>query len=178
MSVREEIVAALAEQRQRIETWYRRLSAEELTRPVTTSEVEGGEMWAAKDHLAHLLGTERFFQGALKRMAAGAEDPLGFYTAIGSDDRAATRKLINESNERSAAKYRGEPAEAIFGRFDETRAATLALLASFDDNHLQQQVPHSHFGDGTVAALFQTIAGHGHMHMDWLANAHHAPQVS
>lgn len=171
MTTREEITKELAAQRERIERWYHTLSAEDLTHPLTPSEVEDGQMWSAKDHLAHVLGTERFFQGVVKRAIAGAEDPCGFYTATGSDEPEPRRALINRSNEQAAAKYRDEPAESIFGRFEGTRAATLDLLASIDDARLGQTVPHSPFGDHSIGALFHTIAGHGGMHMDWLAKA-------
>lgn len=171
MTTREEITKELAAQRERIERWYHTLSAEELTRPLTPSEVEDGHMWSAKDHLAHVLGTERFFQGAVKRALAGADDPCGFYTATGSDESEPRRALINTANEQAAAKYRDEPAETIFGRFDGTRAATLALLDSIDDARLAETVPHSPFGDHTIGALFLTVAFHGGMHMDWLAKA-------
>ncbi len=171
MITRDQITTDLAAQRERIERWYHNLSAEQLTQPLTPSEVEDGQMWTAKDHLAHVLGTERFFQGAIKRAIAGAEDPCGFYTATGTDESGARRTLINQANEQAVAKYRGEPAETIFWRFEGIRAATLDLLASITDAQLGETVPHSPFGDHTIGALFLTIAGHGGMHMDWLAKA-------
>lgn len=171
MTTKEHIVTKLAAQRERIERWYAGLNAAELARPVTPSEVDPGNMWTSQDHLAHVLGTERFFQGAIKRALAGADDPLGFYTATGTDDSEPRRALVNQTNERSVLKYRSETAEAIFGRLDETRAATLALLNALDDAQLAQTVPHSPFGDATVGALFLVVAGHGQMHMDWLAKA-------
>lgn len=167
----EEITAALAAQRERIETWFGALSDEQMRRPMTNSEIESGAMWSAKDHLAHVLGTERFFQGAIKRALAGAEDPLGFYTHLGTDDRTALRAMLNQANEQAVQKYRLESSEAILGRLDETRQVTLALLDTFDDARLAQPIPHSPFGDGTYGALFMTIALHGKMHIKWLDEA-------
>jgi hypothetical protein len=171
MPTRDEITVALAAQRERIERWFRALSEADLLRPVTASEIEGGAMWTPKDHWAHLVGTERFFQGAIKRALGGAEDPVGFYTQTGSDDAQARRNLINQANERSANKYRDESAEALIGRLGETRQATLALLGGLDDAQLAQHLAHSPFGDGTLSALFMTIAQHSGQHMEWLKAA-------
>ncbi len=171
MATRDEITTALAAQRERVERWFRALSEDELLRPVTASEAQEGAMWTPKDHLAHLVGTERFFQGAIKRAIGGAEDPLGFYTQTGSDEEQARRNLINQANEQAANKYRAEAAETLFRRLDETRQATLTLLASLDDSQLAQFIAHSPFGDGTLSALFMTIAGHASMHLKWLSEA-------
>lgn len=171
MPTRDEITTALAARREQVERWFRALSADEMLRPVTASETEGGAMWTPKDHLAHLVGTERFFQGAIKRAIGGAEDPLGFYTQTGSDEAQATRNLINRANEQAANKYRAEAAETFFARLGETRQATLALLASLDDAQLAQFIAHSPFGDGTLSALFLTIAEHAGMHLGWLDEA-------
>jgi hypothetical protein len=171
MPTRDEITAALAAQRERIESWFRALTDAEILRPVTASEVEGGEMWTPKDHLAHVIGTERFFQGAIRRALGGAEDALGFYTQTGSDDAQARRNLINQANDRSHTKYRDESAEALFRRLGETRQATLALLDGADDTQLAQFVAHSPFGDGTLSGLFMTIAQHGGQHLGWLDTA-------
>jgi hypothetical protein len=180
MSTRDEITTALAAQRERVERWFHALSEAEMLRPLTTSETEGGAMWTPKDHLAHLVGTERFFQGAIRRAIGGAEDPLGFYTQTGSDEAPARRHLIDRANEQAANKYREEPAESLFGRLGETRQATLALLASLDDTQLAQSIAHSPFGDSTLAALFMTIAQHAGMHLKWLdeATAAHNAQSS
>lgn len=171
MSTRDEIITALAAQRERVERWFHALSEDEMLRPVTASETEGGGMWTPKDHLAHIIGTERFFQGAIKRAIGGAEDPLGFYTQIGSDEAEARRNLINRANEQAANKYRAEGAETLFSRLGETRQATLGLLAGLDDTQLAQFVAHSPFGDGTLSALFMTITQHAGQHLRWLSEA-------
>lgn len=171
MPTRDEITEALATQRERIETWFHALSDAQMTQPVTASEAAGGEMWTPKDHLAHVLGAERYFQGVVKRAVAGAEDAVGFYTQTGTDDHAAWRNVINQSNERLADKYRNESADALFARLGETRQSTLTLLGSLDDERLDQSVPHSPFGDGTIGGLFLTIAQHGGQHLAWLGAA-------
>ncbi len=171
MPTRDEITAALAAQRERIGAWYRALPEDELARPLTASEAEGGAMWSPKDHLAHILGVERFFQGAIKRAIGGAEDAVGFFTQTGTDERHAHRNLINQANERSAEKYRGVPVADLFARLDETRQATLAQLGALDDTQLAQSVAHSPFDDGTIGGLFLTIAQHARQHLGWLDRA-------
>ncbi len=172
MPTRDEISAALAAQRQRVEDWFRAASDAEMSREVTESEVPGAAMWTPKDHLAHVLGVERFFQGAIKRALDGADDPLGFFTQTGSDDSKAHSDLINQANERGASRYRAEPAAALLARFAETRLATLALLDALDDARLAQPVAHSPYGaDTTIGSLFATIASHGVSHIQWLDTA-------
>ena len=172
MSTRDEIITALAAQRQRVEDWFQALPDAEMEREVTESEVAGAAMWTPKDHLAHVLGVERFFQGAIKRALDGVDDPLGFFTQTGSDDPAAHSDLINQANERGAIRYRAEPAAALLARFAEARQATLALLDTLDDARLAQPVAHSPYGaDTTIGSLFATVASHGVRHIRWLEGA-------
>lgn len=172
MPTREEIITALAAQRQRVEDWFQAAPDAEMSREVTASEVPGAAMWTPKDHLAHVLGVERFFQGAIKRALDGVDDPLGFFTQTGSDDPQAHSDLINQANERGASRYRAEPAAALLARFSEARQATLALLGSLDDARLGQPVAHSPYGaDTTIGSLFNIIATHGVMHIEWLDDA-------
>ena len=168
MPTRDEITTALATQRERVERWFRSLPDDEMPRPLTASEVEGGAMWSPKDHLAHIVGTERYFQGAIRRALEGAEDPCGFYTRTGRDDDSARLEVANPANEQARAKYQDQPAEAILGRIEETRQTTLARLAGVSDAQLAQPVPHSPFGDHSLGALFLTIAQHAAQHLGWL----------
>src|SRR5579859_4980939 len=162
---REELIATLTEQRERLERWIAARTPEEIERPVTPSEVEGGEMWRVKDHLAHAVGVERYLQGVVKRTLAGAGDPAGFYTQVGSLEREAVMRAINQANERSYAKYRDEPLASLLAKLGETRQATLALLASLSDEQLAAVSPHSPFGRGTVRDLFRQMAKHDGQHV-------------
>ncbi|MFI5277262.1 MAG: DinB family protein [Ktedonobacterales bacterium] len=180
MPTRDQITAALATQRERVERWFRALSDDEMQRPLTKSEVEGGAMWTPKDHLAHIVGTERYFQGVIRRALEGAADPCGFFTVTGHDGDEARLAVANPANEQARAKYADQSAEALFGRIEGTRQATLAQLAGVDDAQLTQPVPHSPFGDGSLGALFMTIALHSRQHLGWLdeARAAHEPEQS
>lgn len=172
---REALMAELTEQRERLERWVASRTPEELERPVTPSEVEGGGMWRAKDHLAHAVGVEMYLQEVAQRTLAGVDDPTGFYTQVGSLDREAMmqaiKKAINEASERTSAEYRGEPVEGLLERLGETRRATLESLESLSDEQLHQVSPHSPFGQGTVWDVFQEMARHDRQHVDWLTEA-------
>ncbi len=172
---REALIASMTEQRERLERWVAARTPEELEQPVTPSEVEGGGMWRAKDHLAHAVGVETYLQGVVQRMLAGVDDPTGFSTQVGSLEREAVtqaiNKTINEASERAFAEYRDEPVEGLLERMGQTRQATLEMLESLSDEQLEQVSPHSPFGQGTVRDVFQEMAWHDGQHVDWLTEA-------
>ncbi len=169
---RAELIAELTEQRQRMTRWVATQTSEELERPLTPGEVEGGGMWQAKEHLAYAVGVETYFQTAVQRTLAGEEDPTGFATRVGALDRAdlieEINKEITEASERTFATYRQESLEKLLERLGETRQATLALLESLSDEQLDQVAPHSPFGQGTVRELFLEMARHEGRHVDRL----------
>lgn len=167
---RDELIAKLTEQRQQLEQWFTARTPEELGRPLTESET-GGERWRAKDHLAHAVGTERYLRGVAQRTLAGAEDPAGFFTSLGSIEREPLMRTINQANERAFAKYHDEPVESLLARMRETRQETLAYLASLSDEQFDQVSPHSPFGHGTVRDLFRQIYRHDRQHIAWLTAA-------
>lgn len=168
---RDELIAALTEQRARLEAWFAARAPEDLERPLTASEVEGAPQWAARDHLAHALGVERYLTGVVRRTLAGADDPAGIYTHTGSMERDAVMRAINASNQAAVSKYHDQPVDALLAKLRETRPATLELLSSLTDEQLDQASPHSPFGRGTVRDLFRQIARHDGQHVDWLTEA-------
>ena len=54
------------------------LTAEELNRGITVSRHNPESHWSAKDHLAHLIGTETAFNQIIRRSVEGDENPIGF----------------------------------------------------------------------------------------------------
>lgn len=172
---REALIAELTEKRERLERWVAARTPEELEKPVTPSEVEGGGMWRPKEHLAHAVGVETYLREAAQRTVAGVKDPTEFYTQVASMDRESARqaikKALKEVSERALAEYREAPIEGIMERLGETRQATLALLESLSDEQLNQVSPHALFGQGTVREMFQEMARHDERHVDWLTEA-------
>lgn len=165
------LIAALTEQRKRLERWVAARTPEEMGQPITPSEAEGGKMWRPKDHLAHAVEVEAYLQGVVQRTLAGVDDPTGFYTQVGALEREEIKQAINEASERALEEYREEPVEGLLELLGETRLATMELLESLSDEQLDQVSPHSPFGQGTVRDLFHEMAWHEGQHVDWLTEA-------
>src|SRR5579872_5442142 len=71
MPTRTEILDTLAASQMQVLTFFQGLSAQDLERPATASEVPGAAPWRAKDHLAHLAKSERNGQRLLRSALAG-----------------------------------------------------------------------------------------------------------
>src|SRR5260370_25178523 len=72
MPTRAEILDTLAASQAQVMTFFQGLSLEDLERPATTSDVPGAAPWRAKDHLAHLVRSERDIQRLLRRILEGS----------------------------------------------------------------------------------------------------------
>ncbi|MBO0782365.1 MAG: hypothetical protein J2P37_26405, partial [Ktedonobacteraceae bacterium] len=71
MPTRAEILDTLAASQTQVLAFFQGLSPEDLKRPTTASEVPGAAPWRVKDHLAHLVKSERNIQQLLRRTLAG-----------------------------------------------------------------------------------------------------------
>ncbi|EFH82694.1 hypothetical protein [Ktedonobacter racemifer] len=71
MPTRAEILDTLAASQMQVMAFFQGLSPEDLERPATASDVPGEAPWRAKDHLAHLVKSERNIQQLLCRALAG-----------------------------------------------------------------------------------------------------------
>src|SRR5947209_4825209 len=71
MLTRAEILDTLAASQTQVLAFFQGLSLEELERPATASDVPGAAPWRAKDHLAHLVKSERGIQRLLRATLAG-----------------------------------------------------------------------------------------------------------
>ena len=70
MPTRAEILDTLASSQTQVLAFFHGLSAQDLERPATASELPGAPPWCAKDHLAHLVKNERNIQHLLRRILA------------------------------------------------------------------------------------------------------------
>jgi hypothetical protein len=168
---REELIARLNERSAQLEQWFAARTPGEAERPLTASEVGGGEMWSAKDHLAHAIGTERYLAGVVRRTLEGAADPAGFYSRLGALDQATLMQAINQSNQAAYAKYHDTPLADLLTRQRDIRQATLALISAMSEEQLDMPSPHSPFGHGTVRDLFRQMSHHYQEHVHWLTTA-------
>src|SRR5690349_5934201 len=71
MPTRAEILDTLAASQTQVLAFFQGLSPEDLERPATASAVPGAAPWRAKDHLAHLVNSERNIQRLLRQALAG-----------------------------------------------------------------------------------------------------------
>ena len=71
MPTRAEILDTLAASQAQVMAFFQGLSPEDLERPATANGVPGAAPWRAKDHLAHLVHSERNIQRLLRRVLAG-----------------------------------------------------------------------------------------------------------
>src|SRR5260370_30450396 len=71
MPTRAEILDTLAASQTQVLAFFHGLSPQDLERPATASGVPGAAPWRAKDHLAHLVQSERTIQHLLRRTLAG-----------------------------------------------------------------------------------------------------------
>src|SRR5436305_7499224 len=71
MPTRAEILDTLAASQTQVMAFFQGLSPQDLERPATASDVPGAAPWRAKDHLAHLVKSERNIQRLLRRTLAG-----------------------------------------------------------------------------------------------------------
>ena len=169
MPTRSAIAGKLAKERTALLAHYESLSEEQLTGPCTDSEHEGGQPWAAKDHLAHIASIERNFQGIIERTLAGERAPVGIGGRGASiDEIMATVHRMNEDN---VDAHRDTPLSGLLDDIAAARADTLALLDRVSDDDLARPVPGAPWADGTIGGVLITAGYHDQQHMVWVQEA-------
>jgi hypothetical protein len=165
---------------------YSALSAQDLSRPITTSKHDGAAQWSAKDHLVHLSGIERAFNRMVRRYLEGDPNPVGL--SARADGSAPTREellqafkatteealrkreeimaRVHAMNEEWVAKHRDKSYDEAVALGQKVRAETLELLASLTDEQLQQELPGAPWGDGTIGGVMAINGDHGRRHYD------------
>ena len=156
----------LEQERAELLARYRGFSPEDLTRPCTESEVDGGEPWCAKDHLAHLAMIERAFQGMIRRAVDGEANPVGF----GGGTRDEIIRRVHEGNQDNVEKHRHDDRETLLTDLDAARSETLALLGELSDEQLAAPLPGAPWADGTIGGVLITNAYHQIQHLSWVAD--------
>lgn len=145
-----------------VEAFYADLDEAEMVRPITESAVHGEQDWSAKDHLAHLVDVEVTFRAVVERSLEGDPDPAGMAT-VTSVAEAISRQ--NQVNARTVVERRAATPTELMQSLRQARTLTLALVESTSDTQLASRVPGAPWGDGSVAGVLSTIAGHHGRHL-------------
>ncbi|WP_322795876.1 DinB family protein, partial [Tepidiforma sp.] len=74
---------------------------------------------------------------------------------------------IHRWTEEWAREHRGKPLAELARIGLETRAETLALLASLTEEQLASKIPGAPWADGTVGGILAANADHAAMHFRW-----------
>lgn len=180
MATRAEILDTLAASQTQVMAFFQGLSQEDLERPATASEAPGGNPWCARDHLAHLLKSERNIQQLLRRALAG--DPgdvilrsqypegmempgiLGDLNALTPEEEERLGMAIAKINQTYVDAHHDDSMEMLVADFLAARQGTLDLLQQFTDKQLAALIP-TVVGDTTTGDLFAGRAGHAAEHI-------------
>ncbi|HLZ22296.1 MAG TPA: DinB family protein [Ktedonobacterales bacterium] len=180
MPTRAEILDTLAASRTQVMAFFHGLSPQDLERPATASVVPGEAPWRAKDHLAHLVKSERNIQQLLRRTLAG-ETPdvilrlqypagmtlpgkLGDLSALTPEEEERLELAVASVNQAYVNAHHDDSMEMLAADYLAARQDTLDLLQQFTDEQLASSVP-TVVADQTTGDLFAGRAGHATEHM-------------
>jgi len=180
MPTRAEILDTLTASQTQVMAFFHGLSPEDLERPATASDVPGAAPWRAKDHLAHLVRSERNIQRLLRRVLAG-EPPdvilrsqypagmplpsiLGDLDALTPEEEERLGLAIAQLNQTYVNGRHDDSLELLVADYLAARQDTVDLLRQFTDEQLAAPVP-SVVGAATAGDLFAGRAGHATEHM-------------
>lgn len=141
---------------------------DELYAPRTRSEHDPSSWWSYADHFIHTTLIERNWNDMIRRHLRGEEALPRRLRADGTpQSRDEIMAGIHAWTEAWAVEHRGKPFAELARIGLETRAETLALLASLTDEQLQDRIPGAPWADGTIGGILAANAAHGRMHFKW-----------
>ena len=180
MPTRAEILDTLAASQTQVLAFFQGLSPEDLERPATASDVPGAAPWRAKDHLAHLVKSERNIQQLLRRALAGETRDvllrlqypegmpmpgiLGDLSALTPEEEQQLEMAVASVNQTYVNAHHDDSLEVVAADYLAARQETLDLLQQFTDDQLAAPVP-TVVGDQTAGDLFAGRAEHATEHI-------------
>jgi hypothetical protein len=183
MPTRAEILDILAASQAQILAFFQGLSPEDLERPATASGVPGAVPWRAKDHLAHLVKSERNIQHLLRCTLAGETrdallrlqypagmplpGTLGDWDALTPEEQERLELAVASINQSYVNARHDDSLELLVAEYLAARQDTLDLLHQFTDEQLGAPVP-TVIGDQAAGDLFAGRAGHATQHITWI----------
>jgi hypothetical protein len=180
MPARAEILDTLAASQTQVMAFFQRLSQEDLERPTTVSDVPGGAPWRTRDHLAHLVESERAIQRLLRRALAGETrdvllhlqypegmplpSVLGDLNALTPEELDRLTTAVAGVNQARVDEHRDDSMEMLAADYLAARQATLDLLDRFTDDQLDAPVA-TVVDDRAAGDLFAGRAEHAAGHI-------------
>lgn len=183
MPTRAEILDTLAASQTQVMAFFQGLSPQDLERAATASDVPGEAPWRAKDHLAHLVRSERNIQHLLRRTLAGETrdgllrlqyptgmplpGTLGDWDALTPEEQERLEMAVASVNQTYVNAHHDDTLEMLAADFLAARQDTVDLLQQFTDEQMATQVP-TVIGDQAAGDLFAGRAGHAAEHITWI----------
>ena len=183
MPTRAEILDTLAASQTQVMAFFQGLSPEDLVRPATASEVPGEAPWRAKDHLAHLVKSERTIQQLLRSTLAGETRDvrlrlqypegmampgiLGDLSALTPEEEERLVMAGAFVNQTYVNAHHDDSLEMLAVDFLAARQDTVDLLQQFTDDQLAAPMP-TVVGDQAAGDVFAGRAEHAATHMTWI----------
>ena len=183
MSTRAEILDTLAASQTQVMAFFQGLSPEDLERPATASGVPGEAPRRAKDHLAHLVKSERNIQQLLRRALAGETRDvflrlqypegmplpaiLGDLSQLSPEEEERLGMAIASVNQAYVDAHHDDSMEMLAADYLAVRQDTVDLLHQFTDDQLAAPVP-TVVADQAAGDLFAGRAGHAAEHITWI----------
>ena len=180
MPTRAEILDTLAASQTQVMAFFQGLSPEDLERPATASDVPGEAPWRAKDHLAHMVKSERNIQQLLRRALAGETRDvqlrlqypegmplpgiLGDLSALTPQEEERLGMAVASVNQAYVDAHHDDSMQMRASDYLAARQDTVDLLHQFTDDQLAALVP-TVVGDGAPGDLFAGRAGHAAEHI-------------
>jgi DinB superfamily len=180
MPTRAEILDTLAASQTQVMAFFQGLSPEDLERPTTVSDVPGEAPWRPKDHLAHLVNSERAIQQLLRGALAGETRDvllhlqypegmpmpgiLGDLSALTPEEKERLVMAVASINQAYVDEHHDDSVEMLAADYVAVRQETLDLLHQFTDDQLAAPVP-TVVGDQAAGELFAGRAEHATGHI-------------
>ena len=180
MPTRAEILDTLAVSQTQVLTFFHGLSPHDLERPATASDLPGAAAWCAKDHLAHLVNSERNTHQLLRTTLAGEPRDvllrlqypegmplpgiLGDWDALTPQEQERLELAVAGVNQSYVNAHRDDTLEELSAEFLAARRELLDLLHQFTDEQLAASVP-TVVGDQAAGVFFAGRAEHATEHL-------------
>src|SRR5262249_4360449 len=183
MPTRAEILDTLTVSQTQVLTFFHGLSPHDLERPATASDLPGAAAWCAKDHLAHLVNSERNTHQLLRTTLAGEPRDvllrlqypegmplpgiLGDWDALTPQEQERLELAVAGVNQTYVTAHQDDTLELLSAQYLAARQETVDLLQLFTEEQLAAPMPLV-TGEQAVGDVFAGRAGHTTEHITWI----------